>query len=57
MIDLYFWPTGNGKKISNHTKIGWAQALAMVSQSTNSHTSSEVPMDAKPSVPFNGTEI
>ena len=46
-----------GRKIANHTKKGWAEALEMVAQSTNSATSSEVPMDAKPAVQFNGTEV
>lgn len=36
----------NGKKIRNHTRLGWAEATAMLSQSTNTMSSSEVPMDA-----------
>lgn len=31
------------KKISNHTKIGWREAQAMLEQSTNTVTSSEIP--------------
>jgi hypothetical protein len=34
----------NGKNIPNHTKIGWTRALEMVSQSTNTPTSSEIPL-------------
>jgi len=39
-----------GKKIRNHTRIGWEEASAMVAQSTNTQTSSEIPMDATPRV-------
>jgi hypothetical protein len=46
-----------GRQIANHTKIGWAQAVGFLSQSTNTASSSEVPMEAKPSVPFNGQEL
>lgn len=46
-----------GREIANHTKIGWAQAQGFLAQSTNTASSSEVPMEAKPSTPFNGTEI
>jgi hypothetical protein len=46
-----------GRKIANHTKIGWAQAQAMLNQSTNTPTSSEVPMEAKPQASFNGVEV
>lgn len=34
----------NGKHIPNHTKIGWEEAMVMVGQSTNTPTSSEVPL-------------
>lgn len=33
----------HGKKIANHTKIGWAEAVKMLEQSTNSPSSSEIP--------------
>jgi len=46
-----------GRKIANHTKIGWQQAQAMLNQSTNTPTSSEVPMEAKPQASFNGVEV
>jgi len=32
-----------GKRISNHTKIGWAEAIAMENSSTNKASSSEIP--------------
>jgi hypothetical protein len=38
----------NGRKISNHTKIGWVEAQAMLDQSTNTPSSSEVPMTGTP---------
>ena len=38
-----------GKKIPNHTKIGWAEACTMVSESTNTAGSSEIPV--QPQVP------
>lgn len=38
----------SGKKIKNHTRIGWHEAAAMVGQSTNTASSSEIPLDAKP---------
>jgi len=37
-----------GKKIENHTGIGWREALDMLSQSTNTPSSSEVKMAAQP---------
>ncbi len=37
-----------GKHIRNHTKIGWDEAIAMMGQSTNTPTSSEIPLDATP---------
>ena len=33
----------NGRRIRNHTKMGWADALEMFEQSSNSPTSSEIP--------------
>lgn len=33
----------NGKKIANHTKVGWREAIAMLDQSSNTISSSEVP--------------
>lgn len=33
----------NGKKIPNHTRMGWAEALHLVDQSTNTFASAEVP--------------
>jgi len=38
-----------GKKIPNHTKIGWAEACEMVAESTNTAGSSEIPV--QPQVP------
>lgn len=35
-----------GKKIKNHTRIGWAEAVGMASDSTNTVSSSEIPLDA-----------
>jgi hypothetical protein len=32
-----------GKKIPNHTRMGWTEALVLVDQSTNTFSSSEVP--------------
>jgi hypothetical protein len=46
-----------GKKIKNHTRIGWAEASAMVAQSTNTATSSEIPMDATPRVANQGEAV
>jgi hypothetical protein len=36
----------NGKRISNHTKIGWREARNMMGQSTNTRTSTEIPFDS-----------
>jgi hypothetical protein len=46
-----------GRQIANHTKIGWAQASGFLAQSTNTASSSEVPMEARPAAEFSGTEI
>jgi len=37
-----------GEKIPNHTRIGWAEALKMLAESTNTPSSSEVQMAAQP---------
>ena len=37
-----------GKKIENHTGIGWKEALNMLSQSTNTPSSSEIQMAVQP---------
>jgi hypothetical protein len=37
-----------GKKIPNHTGIGWKEAYQMVAESTNTASSSEVQLSAKP---------
>lgn len=42
-----------GKRIENWTGIGWAEALAMVSESSNKPSSSEIPMSASPKAPEN----
>jgi hypothetical protein len=34
----------DGKQVPNHTKVGWNEALAMLDQTTNKPSSSEVPM-------------
>src|SRR6266550_757616 len=44
------------RQIANHTKIGWSQAYAFLSQSTNSPSMSAVPV-AKLQVEFSGVEI
>jgi hypothetical protein len=36
----------NGRKIANHTKIGWREAYNMTRQSTNTATTSEIPFAA-----------
>lgn len=35
----------NGRKLSNHTKIGWEQAKVMFTQSTNGITMAEIPIE------------
>lgn len=37
-----------GKKIANHTKIGWFEATKMLEQTTNTPSSSEIPLQATP---------
>lgn len=39
-----------GKKVPNHTGIGWAEAMDMLAQSSNQPSSSEIPMNATPVV-------
>ena len=39
-----------GKRVPNHTGIGWKEAFKMVSESTNTATSSEVMLHTKPIV-------
>lgn len=41
--DTAEWLLRNGKKISNHTKIGWREAVQMCDQSTNTASMSEIP--------------
>lgn len=38
----------NGRKIANHTKLGWYEATKMLEQTTNTPSSSEVPQQAIP---------
>ena len=38
----------NGKKVPNHTKIGWDEACEMLGQTSNQNSSSEIPMNASP---------
>lgn len=35
----------SGKKVPNHTRMGWEQAMRFVDQSTNTFSSSEISMD------------
>lgn len=37
-----------GKKIPNHTNIGWQEAVEMLGQTSNMPSSSEIPMNATP---------
>jgi hypothetical protein len=37
-----------GKKVPNHTGIGWQEALEMLAQTSNQPSSSEIPMNATP---------
>jgi hypothetical protein len=45
-----------GRKIPNHTKQGWDEFRAMFTQSTNTPTSSEVPLQVQPQVIPEGVE-
>lgn len=42
--------TRHGKQVDNHTGIGWKEAIKMLSESTNTPTSSEIPMVARPTL-------
>lgn len=46
----------NGRKIANHTKQGWSEFQQMFQQSTNTPTSSEVPLQAQAAVVPEGVE-
>jgi hypothetical protein len=37
-----------GKKVENHTGIGWKQAYGMVQESTNTAAASEVQLNTQP---------
>lgn len=37
-----------GRNVPNHTKIGWVEANAMLQQTTNTPSSSEIPLQATP---------
>jgi len=37
-----------GKKIPNHTGLGWEDAILMAAESSNMASSSEIPMNATP---------
>lgn len=39
-----------GKRIQNHTQIGWNEAMEMLGQTSNMPSSSEIPMNATPLV-------
>jgi hypothetical protein len=47
---------GNGKlvKIVNHTGIGWAKAVEMLADTTNTPSSSEIPIQATPTISNEG---
>ena len=47
----------DGRKIRNHTKIGWAKALEMFEQSSNTLTSSEIPIRGKDEDIVGGEDI
>jgi len=57
MNDTVEFLVRGGRQIANHTKIGWAQASGFLAQSSNTASSSEVPMEARPAAEFRGTEI
>lgn len=48
MKDTKEWLFREGKKIPNHTKIGWEEACEMLGQNSNQNSSSEIPMNATP---------
>lgn len=41
----------HGKKVINHTNVGWEEACTMLTQTTNKPSSSEIPMNATPITP------
>lgn len=45
-----------GKKIANHTKIGWQEAQIMLQQTTNQPSSAEIPLQATPQAALAGGE-
>lgn len=47
-LDTVEYLVRSGKQIENHTGIGWKEALNMLSQSTNTPSSSEIQMAAQP---------
>ncbi len=47
----------DGQKIKNHTKMGWAEARAMLEESTNTPTSSEIPLQTRPIAELEGVEV
>jgi hypothetical protein len=46
-----------GKKVANHTAIGWKEALQMLAKSSNKPSSSEIPMIAQPLAQAAGTNL
>jgi hypothetical protein len=46
-----------GRRVANHTKIGWQQAMGFMAQSTNKPSRSEVPVTQQPLAEFNGVEL
>ena len=47
-VDTTEFLVRRGQKIPNHTNIGWDEALAMLSESTNTPSSSEIQMATQP---------
>jgi hypothetical protein len=47
----------NGRRIRNHTRIGWAGALALFEESSNSPTSSEIPTPPAEQDPAYGEDL
>lgn len=54
--EFLFRGDGNGKlqKIPNHTNIGWAKAVEMLADTTNTPSASEIPINATPIVSSDG---
>lgn len=42
----------NGKKVANHTNIGWEEAIAMLAETSNQPSSSEVPLTTISAAPL-----